>query len=37
MAALAFMKDSDYAPYLQARTAGSTRHHVLAAGQDDLG
>ncbi|MEO1270607.1 MAG: DUF1330 domain-containing protein [Myxococcota bacterium] len=35
-AALAFMNDPDYAPHLQARTAGSTSHHALIAGKDDL-
>ena len=36
-AALEFMNDPDYAPHLEARTAGSTSHHFLVAGQDDLG
>ncbi len=35
-AALAFMKDPDYAPHLVARTAGSTSNHFLIEGKDDL-
>ncbi|MEM6254247.1 MAG: DUF1330 domain-containing protein [Cyanobacteria bacterium P01_D01_bin.156] len=35
-AALAFMKDPDYLPHLQARTAGSNSHHFLIEGKDDL-
>lgn len=35
-AALAFMKDPAYAPYLKARTDGSNSHHVLIEGKDDL-
>ena len=35
-AALAFMGDPEYAPHLQARTAGSVSHHVLIEGEDDL-
>ena len=35
-AALAFMSDPDYAPQLEARTAGSVSHHVLIEGKDDL-
>ena len=35
-AAQAFMSDPEYAPHLEARTAGSTSHHFLIAGQDDL-
>ncbi|NND59671.1 MAG: DUF1330 domain-containing protein [Gammaproteobacteria bacterium] len=34
--ALAFMKDADYAPHLEARTAGSTSHHFLIEGKDDV-
>lgn len=36
-AALAFMSDPDYVPHLQARTKGSTSHHFLIEGKDDLG
>ena len=35
-AAEAFMKDPAYQPHLQARTAGSTSHHFLIEGKDDL-
>ncbi|MEL6195424.1 MAG: DUF1330 domain-containing protein [Myxococcota bacterium] len=35
-AAEAFMKDPDYAPHLRARTDGSTSHHYLVEGKDDL-
>ena len=35
-AALAFMNDPAYAPHLGARTAGSTSHHFLIEGKDDL-
>ena len=35
-AALAFMNDPEYAPHLEARTAGSTSHHFLIEGKDDL-
>ena len=35
-AAHAFMSDPDYAPHLQARTDGSTSHHFLIEGKDDL-
>ncbi|PHN02750.1 DUF1330 domain-containing protein [Flavilitoribacter nigricans] len=35
-AALAFMNDPEYAPHLQARTAGSVSHHYLIEGKDDL-
>ena len=34
--AVAFMKDPDYAPQLNARTAGSVSHHVLIEGTDDV-
>lgn len=36
-AAKAFMSDPDYQPHFTARTEGSMSHHVLIAGQDDLG
>ncbi|WP_424927323.1 DUF1330 domain-containing protein [Amaricoccus tamworthensis] len=32
----AFIADSAYAPHLKARTDGSTSHHYLIEGQDDL-
>ena len=35
-AAKAFMADPEYAPHLQARTAGSDSVHFLIAGKDDL-
>lgn len=35
-AALAFMSDPDYAPYLEARTNGSVSHHFLVEGTDQL-
>ena len=35
-AAKAFMNDPDYAKHLSARTAGSTSHHFLIEGKDDL-
>ena len=35
-AALAFVNDPAYAPYLAARHAGSISHHVLIEGVDDL-
>ena len=35
-AAKAFMNDPDYLPHLNARTAGSTSHHFLIEGKDDL-
>ncbi|MEM9057461.1 MAG: DUF1330 domain-containing protein [Pseudomonadota bacterium] len=35
-AAHAFMNDPDYRPHLAARTAGSTSHHFLIEGKDDL-
>ena len=35
-AALAFMKDPDYVPHLNARTDGSDSHHFLIEGKDDL-
>ena len=35
-AALAFMKDPEYAPHLKARTNGSNSHHFLIEGKDDL-
>ena len=35
-AATAFMNDPAYVPLLKARTAGSTSHHFLIEGTDDL-
>ncbi len=35
-AAVAFMNDPGYLPHLKARTAGSTSHHFLIEGKDDL-
>ena len=35
-AAVAFMNDPDYAEHLKARTDGSTSHHFLIEGKDDL-
>ena len=35
-AALGFMNDPAYEPYLAARTAGSNSHHFLIEGKDDL-
>jgi uncharacterized protein (DUF1330 family) len=35
-AAKAFMSDPEYLPHLKARTAGSTSHHFLIEGKDDL-
>ncbi|MGY5451643.1 DUF1330 domain-containing protein [Agarivorans sp. MS3-6] len=35
-AALDFMNDPEYAPYLKARVEGSVSHHVLIEGRDDL-
>ena len=35
-AAEAFMSDPAYRPHLEARTAGSTSHHFLIEGKDDL-
>ncbi|MEM7445723.1 MAG: DUF1330 domain-containing protein [Pseudomonadota bacterium] len=35
-AAEAFMRDPDYVPHLEARTAGSDSHHFLIEGKDDL-
>ena len=35
-AAVAFMNDPDYAAHLTARTEGSTSHHFLIEGKDDL-
>ena len=35
-AAVAFMNDPAYQPYLKARTAGSNSHHYLIEGKDDL-
>ncbi|MEM7216092.1 MAG: DUF1330 domain-containing protein [Pseudomonadota bacterium] len=35
-AALAFMKDPEYVPHLEARTAGSTSYHFLIEAKDDL-
>ncbi|MEM6397104.1 MAG: DUF1330 domain-containing protein [Bacteroidota bacterium] len=32
----AFMNDPDYAPHLEARTAGSISHHYLIEATDDL-
>lgn len=32
----AFMADEAYAPHLKARTEGSTSHHYLIEGKDDL-
>lgn len=29
------MSDPDYAPHLEARTAGSISHHYLIEGKDD--
>ncbi|MBY6162333.1 DUF1330 domain-containing protein [Mameliella alba] len=34
--ALAFMADDAYVPHLKARTDGSTSHHYLIEGKDDL-
>jgi len=34
--ALAFMKDTEYAPHLQARTAGSKSNHFLIEGKDEF-
>ncbi len=35
-AAIGFMEDPEYAPYLEARTAGSVSQHFLIEGKDDL-
>ncbi len=35
-AANAFMRDQEYAPHLQARTAGSVSNHYLIEAKDDL-
>ncbi len=35
-AAKAFMNDPAYAPLLAVRAAGSTSHHILIEGKDDL-
>lgn len=35
-AALDFMNDAEYAPHLQARTAGSVSNHYLIEAKDDL-
>ncbi|MEO1177300.1 MAG: DUF1330 domain-containing protein [Pseudomonadota bacterium] len=35
-AGVAFMNDSEYAPFLKARLAGSVSHHFLVEGKDDL-
>jgi uncharacterized protein (DUF1330 family) len=35
-AALDFMNDPDYVPLLKIRTGGSTSHHFLIEGKDDL-
>ena len=35
-AAEAFMKDPEYVPHLEARTAGSDSQHFLIKGKDDL-
>jgi uncharacterized protein (DUF1330 family) len=34
--AIAFMKDPEYVPHLEARTAGSISKHFLIEGKDDL-
>ncbi|MEO1505787.1 MAG: DUF1330 domain-containing protein [Pseudomonadota bacterium] len=35
-AGIAFMNDPEYQPYLKARLAGSTSHHFLVDGDDQL-
>ena len=35
-AAQAFMSDPEYLPHLKARSEGSTSHHFLIEGKDDL-
>ncbi|MBO6894917.1 MAG: DUF1330 domain-containing protein [Roseibium sp.] len=35
-AAINFMNDAEYAPHLEARTAGSKSFHFLIEGKDDL-
>lgn len=35
-AAVSFIYDAEYAPYLKARTAGSVSHHYLIEATDDL-
>lgn len=35
-AAKAFISDPEYAPYLEARTAGSVSHHFIIEATDDL-
>ena len=35
-AGLAFMNDPKYKPFLEARLAGSTSHHFLVDGNDEL-
>lgn len=35
-AAISFISDPEYAPYLQARTEGSNSNHFLIEGKDDL-
>lgn len=35
-AARSFVNDPDYAPYLEARTNGSTSYHFIVEGRDDL-
>ena len=35
-AALAFMNDPEYAPHLEARTAGSASNHYLIEGKDEF-
>lgn len=35
-AAIAFVNDPEYAPFLAARHAGSESHHVIIAGRDDF-
>tara|TARA_R110001632_G_scaffold232256_2_gene372591 strand:+ start:2717 stop:3019 length:303 start_codon:yes stop_codon:yes gene_type:complete len=35
-AAMAFMKDPEYAPHFKARTDGSTGNHFLIEGKDDF-
>lgn len=34
--AMAFIKDSEYAPHLKARREGSVSHHYLIGAKDDL-
>ncbi|MEO1795933.1 MAG: DUF1330 domain-containing protein [Pseudomonadota bacterium] len=35
-AAMNFMKDPEYGPHLEARTAGSESYHFVIEGKDDL-